>query len=461
MPDDVEGDVRDSPAPSRERRDSRFDRPPEPHDWRWAVGNIGRVLISLGLLMFAFVAYQLWGTGIQTAAKQNELRSEFEAMLVAAPTPVTSPVTTTAGDPLTSDPTTSGPNSSDPNNSDPDSSAAPERTVPTAPAAPAVTVAPPPLPERRDPLALLEIPAIGVDEVVIEGTRTADLRDGPGHFPETPLPGQLGNSAIAGHRTTYGAPFFRVDELEANDSIIVTTLTGRYVYAVTEVFIIGAEDYGSAIPTVDRTTATLTLISCHPRYTAQQRIVVKATLVLSESAPPAAAPVEVKPPDITPGDTLPGDTLLEGSTPEPEPGADSPDTTGPDSTDPDATGPDTTGTDTTGPDATGPVTDSPDTTGPGRTVPATSPPGGGQNSGFESAAATDGDAFSEGWFSDEAAFAQVALWGGALSFVALAAYAVSRRARRNWVGASVGVIPFVIVLYFFFQNVNRLLPPGL
>ena len=432
MPDDVEGDVSDSRAPSRPRRPSRFDRLPEPHDWRWIVGNLGRVLISLGLLMFAFVAYQLWGTGIQTAAKQNELRSEFEAMLVAAPTPATSPVTTTAGDPATSDPVISDPNVSDPASSDPGT------TVPAESAGPTVTIAPPPLPERRDPLALLEIPAIGVDEVVIEGTRTADLRDGPGHFPETPLPGQLGNSAIAGHRTTYGAPFFRVDELQANDPIIVTTLTGRYVYAVNEVFIIGAEDYGMAIPTVDRTTATLTLISCHPRYTAQQRIVVTATLVLSESAPPAAAPVEVKPPDITPGDTLPDDGLPEGSTPD--------------------TASDTSGPETSGPDTSWPETSESDTTASNTSAPS----GGDDNIGsVRAAAAADGDAFSEGWFSDEAAFPQVALWGIALSIVALAAYVLSRRARRNWVGALAGVIPFVIVLYFFFQNVNRLLPPGL
>ncbi len=438
MPDDVEGDVSDSPAPSRPRRANRFDRPAEPHDWRWVVGNLGRVLISLGLLMFAFVAYQLWGTGIQTAAKQNELRSEFEAMLVAAPTPVTSPVSTTAGDPATSDPVIG-----DPVTSDPISSVAPGTTVPAASAGPTVTIAPPPLPERREPLALLEIPAIGVDEVVIEGTRTADLRDGPGHFPETPLPGQLGNSAIAGHRTTYGAPFFRVDELQANDPIIVTTLTGRYVYAVNEVFIIGAEDYGSAIPTVDRTTATLTLISCHPRYTAQQRIVVTATLVLTESAPPAAAPVEVKPPDITPGETLPDDGLPESSTPDT-----ASDTTATDSA-PDSA------TDTTAPDT------ATDTTAPDTTAPNSTAPSGGDADGDARGAVTDGDAFSEGWFSDEAAFAQVALWGIALSIVALAAYALSRRARRNWVGASAGVIPFVFVLYFFFQNVNRLLPPGL
>jgi sortase A len=283
---------------------------------------------------------------------------------------------------------------------------------------------------------LLEIPAIGVDEVVVEGTRTADLRNGPGHFPESPLPGQLGNSAIAGHRTTYGAPFYRVDELRSGDPIIVTTLTGRYVYEVTEVFVISADDYGSAVPTNDRTVATLTLISCHPRYTARQRIIVRASLVLAESAPPAAAPTEVKPPDAAQGDDLPDD-----GSPETAP----PDNVGP-TVDTKAAGTPTT-SDTTSDSTTA------TTAAPAAAAPA--------DVDAPAAAAAESNAFNEGWFSDSGAFAQVALWGILLSAVALAAYAVSRRARRNWVGLLTGVIPFVIVLYFFFQNVNRLLPPGL
>ena len=65
-------------ASDRKRRTNRFDRPKEPHDWRWAVGTLGRILIAIGLLMFAFVSYQLWGTGIQTAQAQNRLENEFE-----------------------------------------------------------------------------------------------------------------------------------------------------------------------------------------------------------------------------------------------------------------------------------------------------------------------------------------------------------------------------------------------
>ena len=69
--------------------------------------------------------------------------------------------------------------------------------------------------------------------------------------------------------------------------------------------------------------------------------------------------------------------------------------------------------------------------------------------------------FRNRWFSDPDAFSHVALWGLVLIAVALGAYAASRRARRNWVGLLVGVVPFVVVLYFFFENINRLLPPNL
>jgi sortase A len=71
------------------------------------------------------------------------------------------------------------------------------------------------------------------------------------------------------------------------------------------------------------------------------------------------------------------------------------------------------------------------------------------------------DAFSEGWFSDPGANTQVALWGLILSVVSVAAYAISRRLRRDWGGLLIGLVPFTLALYFFFQNVNRLLPPNL
>ena len=76
------------------------------------------------------------------------------------------------------------------------------------------------------------MPAIGVSEVFVQGTETGDLRKGPGHYPATPLPGERGTVAIAGHRTTYGAPFRNVDELERGDRIELRMPYGRFTYRV-------------------------------------------------------------------------------------------------------------------------------------------------------------------------------------------------------------------------------------
>ena len=81
-------------------------------------------------------------------------------------------------------------------------------------------------------MATIRIPKIGVDKAVIQGVGVPDLKKGPGHYPSTPLPGQPGNAAIAGHRTTYGAPFYRLDELAPGDKILVATKQGHFEYKV-------------------------------------------------------------------------------------------------------------------------------------------------------------------------------------------------------------------------------------
>src|SRR4029077_10075286 len=74
-----------------------------------------------------------------------------------------------------------------------------------------------------DVMALLEIPTIGVTSYVVSGVEPGDLKQGPGHYPDTPMPGQLGNSAIAGHRTTYGQPFYRLDAARVGAETVLTT----------------------------------------------------------------------------------------------------------------------------------------------------------------------------------------------------------------------------------------------
>ena len=133
-------------------------------------------------------------------------------------------------------------------------------------------------------IARLEIPSIGVDDYVVAGVEKSDLKKGPGHYPETPLPGQLGNAAIAGHRTTYGQPFYDIDQVTPGDEIIVTTPAGRFVYIATGQQIVGPNDY-QVVATTDPTVATLTLTSCHPRYTARDRIVITSELDPTQSDP--------------------------------------------------------------------------------------------------------------------------------------------------------------------------------
>ena len=123
---------------------------------------------------------------------------------------------------------------------------------------------------------------------VVPGVDLNDLKKGPGHYPDTPLPGQLGNASIAGHRTTYGEPFRHIDQLQPGDEIIVTMLTGdRFVYEVASTEIVGPDDY-YVVTTTDPTVAELTLTSCHPAFTARNRIAVHAFLKAEESAPVGA-----------------------------------------------------------------------------------------------------------------------------------------------------------------------------
>jgi sortase A len=129
--------------------------------------------------------------------------------------------------------------------------------------------------EDGDPIGRLSLPEIGVSEVVVHGTGTGDLRKGPGHYPDTPLPGERGTVAIAGHRTTYGAPFRRLDQLERGDPIVLAMPYGRFSYRVERTRIVAPTD----VSVIDRVAYDrLVLSACHPLYSAAQRIVVFARL---------------------------------------------------------------------------------------------------------------------------------------------------------------------------------------
>ena len=133
--------------------------------------------------------------------------------------------------------------------------------------------------ERRlddgDAMGRIRMPAIGVSDVFVQGTGGGDLRKGPGHYPETPLPGERGTVAIAGHRTTYGAPFRRLDGLDPGDRIELAMPYGGFTYRVERTRIVPP----TAVWVTRRVGHDrLVLSACHPLYSAAQRIVVFARL---------------------------------------------------------------------------------------------------------------------------------------------------------------------------------------
>jgi sortase A len=134
-------------------------------------------------------------------------------------------------------------------------------------------------PELHQSFALIRIPKIDRLEEgwnVVQGVTRRDLKTGAGHMPHTPLPGQPGNSVISGHRTTYGAPFHELDVLEPGDTIEVETALGTHVYQVRETFIVKPKDVWviDALP-----GSWLTLTTCHPKFSARRRLIVRAELI--------------------------------------------------------------------------------------------------------------------------------------------------------------------------------------
>jgi sortase A len=133
--------------------------------------------------------------------------------------------------------------------------------------------------DEGDAAGRLLIPKIGANFVVVDGTSAASLRKGPGLFPSNPWPGGGGTTAIAGHRTTYAAPFRDIDDLERGDRIEVRMPYGSFFYAVERTRIVDPED----VWVLDRVSYDrLVLSACHPLYSAAQRIIVFARLVRSE-----------------------------------------------------------------------------------------------------------------------------------------------------------------------------------
>ena len=130
--------------------------------------------------------------------------------------------------------------------------------------------------EPGQPIGRLVVPRLGVKPVFVNGTEWGrDLSRGPGRYPQTSFPGLGGVTAIAGHRTTFGAWFRHIDELRAGDEITLRMPYGTFVYRVTGHEIVANDDWRIIRP---RAEETLVLSACHPLYGASQRWVVFATL---------------------------------------------------------------------------------------------------------------------------------------------------------------------------------------
>lgn len=136
---------------------------------------------------------------------------------------------------------------------------------------------------RGEPVGRIALPTLDRGYIVVEGTDPATLRRGPGHYPETALPGEGRTVAVAGHRTTYLAPFRTLDRLRRGDRIAIRMPYGRFVYAVERTLIVEPTD---TWVTRDIGRERLVLTACHPLYSAAQRIVVFARLAPSESDDP-------------------------------------------------------------------------------------------------------------------------------------------------------------------------------
>jgi sortase A len=196
---------------------------------------IGLVMVWSGLGILAFAGYQVWFTDLVQQHSQTQLAQRVAAVLpVTASLPSGPPVPETTH----------------------------RGTVPVG-----------------NWLGTIAAPTIGLSQVILEGTGLDQLRLGPGHYPDTPLPGEAGNVAIAGHRTTWGHPFRYLDQLRPGDPIVLTTVTGRYLYRVSQLRVVNPSDTSVVAPS---DVNELTLTTCNPPYSAATRLVVRALLAASD-----------------------------------------------------------------------------------------------------------------------------------------------------------------------------------
>lgn len=240
------------------------------------LSGLGKTMVAVGVIIFLFVAFQLWGTELEESQLQGDLTDELSQTLTTTPGKDSErnsdDVESTANaEPQTLDEITDSLGDINP---------ADAKKLPK--------------PAEGESLGVMQLKPsqnqAGIDmrKVFIEGTDKDDLKAGPGHYLGTPFPGQKGNASIAGHRVTYGAPFHRIDELVPGDLISMYTQQGDFTYRVLPPPADFAGEKGPAhwiVPPSDVSVLEdfgdnrLTLTACHPKYSAAKRIIVAAELV--------------------------------------------------------------------------------------------------------------------------------------------------------------------------------------
>jgi sortase A len=224
--------------------------------------GIGQTLITAGLVILLFVVYEVWVSNIFADAKQSAVHKTFEQQIVNGDNPLVTATQQQAALPGSQ-----------------------QATIPTGTG-----------------IANIYMPRLGDDYhfTIVEGTNDADLEKGPGHYSGTALPGQVGNFAVAGHRVGKGEPFLNLDQLQPGDAVVIETVTDWYVYTVMGnqatndlstpgvEGVVGREivkptDVNVILPVPDHpgttpTAALLTLTTCHPKFTATDRMIVHASL---------------------------------------------------------------------------------------------------------------------------------------------------------------------------------------
>lgn len=217
---------------------------------RSVLGVVGELLVTAGVVVGLFAVYSLFWTGVETADEQDALEAEF--------------VASNGG------------------------SAGQATTNPDEPAEEQTSVEP----STGDAYARISIPRLGDDWswVIVQGVDQRSLTRGPGHYPGTANPSEVGNFAVAGHRATYGEPFAYLDQVQVGDDIHVERGGTQHRYEVTESFITLPSDTGVLLPVpgepgVEPIEPIITLTTCNPRWSGAERLIVHGVLRDSRPVP--------------------------------------------------------------------------------------------------------------------------------------------------------------------------------